>query len=399
MSNNFKVLEISIIFCVLFILTLSNIILSASNFVSELNFFFYLVYLLIFSYSFLKFSDNPNNKFIFIQYIYLIKIPLIAVLHYIMLVFYDGGDMQGYYYSVVEGSGFWKVKFHGLTNVDFVKTLNSVFFSLFPVSFYGFELFSGILSAFIYYLFYRLFSNYSERNTYIFLVFLCIPSVALFSSYVGKETYILPAIFLAFYIVHRYQQKKMGLICLVIFFSLIAIFAGLIRAYQGLILFLSLYLMVMSFSKFWLLLSSFFAFILLYLVYPYLSLIFFGEASDLTSFYRLLNRAYSGGNLTLEPLSFPFSLLQVFRPFPWEFHNLFSLYVSLESMALLFLCLYLVTKNFGYIVRRIKSNKIYLFTFYYVFINLFLFSFSDNLGDLVRRKIYFIPFLLVLLIR
>ena len=374
-------------------------ILSASNFVSELNLFFYLVYLLIFSYSFLRFSDASNDKFIFIQYIFLIKIPLIAILHYIMLVFYDGGDMQGYYYSVVESSDFWKMEFYGLTNVDFVKTLNSIFFSFFPVSFYGFELFSGVLSAFVYYLFYRLFSYYSERDTYIFLIFLCIPSVALFSSYVGKETYILPAIFLAFYIVHCYQQKKVGLISLVLFFSLVAIFAGLIRAYQGLILLLSLYLMLMSFSKFWLLFSSFLAFILLYFIYPYLSLIFFGESSDLTSFYRLLNRAYSGGNLSLEPLFFPLSLLQVFRPFPWEFHNLFSLYVSVESMALLFLCLYLVTKNFGYIVRRIKANKIYLFTFYYVFINFFLFSFSDNLGDLVRRKIYFISFLLVLLVR
>lgn len=399
MSNSFKSLQFGLIFCVFFIITLSSAFFSASNIVSEVNFGFYLLYLFLFSYSFLNFSDNSNSKVLFIQYIYLIKIPLIAILHYIMVDFYDGGDMQGYYYSVVEGRDFWKAEFYGLTNVDFIKTLNSVFFSFFPVSFYGLELFSGVLSAFIYYLFYCLFKKYSEKNIHVFLIFLCIPSVALFSSYVGKETYILPAIFLAFYTVHCYHQKKLGFISFVLLFFVISVFSGLIRAYQGLILLLSLYLMIMSFSKFWLLLSSLFSVVLLYFVYPYLSIMFFGEISDLSSFYKLLNRAYSGGNLTLEPLFFPLSLLQSFRPFPWEFHNLLSLYISIESMALLTLCLYLVTKNFRYIVRRIKSNKVYLFAFYYVLINLFVFSFSDNLGDLVRRKIYYIPFLLILLVR
>ena len=114
------------------------------------------------------------------------------------------------------------------------------------------------------------------------------------------------------------------------------------------------------------------------------------------------NLTYQGGSAfqvgdISDPLTFPMTMSTIlFRPFPWEAHNLQALIQSLEGVLLMGLILWRI-KSLGKAVVSSISN-IYL-RYILVFIISFTIAFSviSNFGLLARQRAMVLPFFLMLI--
>ena len=334
---------------------------------------------------------------LFITFV-LYKLMIVFILHQLIFKLYDGGDFNGYYFHVVDALIQGEPGFNGFNNVPFIQYLNYYLFQLLPNSLLGLEVLSGLTSFISSLIIYSVLVKYTQNKELLFIILMLIPSVVLFSSFTGKETYALLAFSLFVYIFdsYHYSKKKFRLIIALIF---LVIFIGLIRSYHMLIILLSMYFLLMSKGVPSFLANLVLIFIAYFVFYPSIFQFIFGYEYTGMTLSESMNIAYSGGNLMLESLPFPLSLLQSFRPFPWEAHSILSLYVSFESAVALLFIIYAFFKYKWLIVDRIKNNLLYKFLFFYSLISLIIFSFDPNLGDLVRKKVYYFPILLALFIK
>ncbi|MBS1506743.1 MAG: hypothetical protein JSS79_08860 [Bacteroidetes bacterium] len=87
--------------------------------------------------------------------------------------------------------------------------------------------------------------------------------------------------------------------------------------------------------------------------------------------------------------------VSLFRPYPWEVHNLLIAFSSLESTAFLFLTLYCLFRYFPQVSRSWSSPDV-LFCFSFSLIFAFVVGISTyNFGSLARYKIPLLPFYLI----
>ena len=90
----------------------------------------------------------------------------------------------------------------------------------------------------------------------------------------------------------------------------------------------------------------------------------------------------------------------LFRPYPWEYLNPMVLAASLESMAMLFMLLFLFIKVGPLNIRRIAiDSPVLLFSFFFtIFTAIMAGGIAFNFGTLIRYKIPLIPFYFIFII-
>ena len=324
------------------------------------------------------------------------KIPITLFLMYLFFTRYGGGDLQGYYFQVVDSIFSNSFSFH-FSGVQAVQSINYLFFQIFPNSLWGMSLIYASLSFIAYLILFKIFYQYSFNRKYLFILLFFIPTIAMQSSFFGKDGYallMLNMIFASFYMIYE-KNKRIYWIILAISLLLL----GAIRLYQLAFVVVALYLFFISRNKISFIIGSIFALILSIFVFNIIISTFLSFSSiDNFNFSKALSVAYTGGSLMLDPFPVPLNMLQIFRPFPWEANNAFLFLASIEKIVVLLFLLFLFKKYYKQIVYRIKNISIYRFLFFYTIVVWFIFSFDTNMGDLLRRNIYILPYLVILVV-
>jgi len=130
----------------------------------------------------------------------------------------------------------------------------------------------------------------------------------------------------------------------------------------------------------------------------------FLKAESVSAGFKVIHKlgqdtAY-GGSMTAANESLSSRLVQapflLFRPFPWEVHNMQAAVASLEGV-LLFWLLWSWRRDFLSGVRRIRSDATVLFSIIYcLFYSVMLASALSNIGLIARQRVLMAPFALML---
>jgi len=105
--------------------------------------------------------------------------------------------------------------------------------------------------------------------------------------------------------------------------------------------------------------------------------------------------AFQGVDIS-NPLNFPAAMVTVlFRPFPWEAHNLLALIQSLEGVIAMSLVLWRI-KSLGRMLVSSISNSYIRFILIYIIAFVITFSSVQNFGTLVRWRTMMLPFFFIL---
>lgn len=355
---------------------------------SEFN-LLYLLYFVILSYFIIKYLLKMKNKFFIIFVFY--KLPISVFLLYLLFNRYSGGDFEIYYKLPISIFKDWNLFYEAILPSKFIH----LFFRLFPISLLGLSFLYALISYIGYILVYKVIRKNllaKEEKWVIFYMFFLSPTIVLQTNYIGKDGLV---IFLIGVIFTLLEKSKMGWSkFLGIGFLIYVIFS--IRAYQGIIMVLVfiLYSFLKKYKGKIIFFTLFFGTLISKFIVPKIAEILYPRYSGM-NLTEILERAYLGGNLMLSSFAWPFNFLQIFRPFPWEINNLYFLIVSLELSVIFLIIIYVFINN----IKNIKfnfDNKIFKFSFIYVFVNVYIFSFNPNMGDLTRRRIYFMPILITL---
>jgi hypothetical protein len=327
----------------------------------------------------------------------LAKLMFAYLMTYLLITQYEFGDLHLYYAFARDLSLEKNIdEVNLLWGAHIVAVLNSFIFMVFPPSIYGLATITGISSFLYSYDLIRSFDNYLKKSYLFFAaaLLLFLPVLGTQSGYIGKETYVLPFLGFIFYS-YRFKQRITPRIA----FSIIAI--GLIRPYQAFVLVAAFVPTIILFARGTSKIKTLFITLLLLIAV----LLFFGSWLSYNisiildiGMEKFMAETYSSGNLTLDPFPQPFTILQNFRPFIWESHNLMSMVASVENMiplafGFIFALRYIRYRNFR---LQLHSNPFLVFTSIYVTLNLLIFMYNSNIGDLARRHIYYYPQIILL---
>ena len=327
----------------------------------------------------------------------LAKIVLAYLMTYLVINKYDFGDLPTYYTLAKElAAGDYSDWVSLMWGSYLVALANSLIFQLFPPSIYGLATFTGISSFLYCYFTIRSFDNYFSKPDLfnVAALLLLMPVFGAQSGYIGKETYILPLLGYVFFAFRIHQR-----ITVWVAMSVLAI--GMMRPYQAIALIATLLFTLVIATPRKKRLKSY----TVILLFASLGFIAFGSylithIELVTEFgaTQFLADTYAGGNLMLDPFPQPFTILQNFRPFFWEAHNLMAIVASAENMiplafASIFTLVFFGSRNFR---LHLLSNPFLVFASVYVILNLLMFMYNSNIGDLARRHIYYYPQLILL---
>lgn len=278
---------------------------------------FYSLLLLHISITFLNLSHIKNKIFlVFIFY----KVPLSILMLYFILYQWDGGDLPGYYFYVVESLKQKELLLEYYGNVHVIQNFNYLIFHILPNSLYGMMLLYATGSMFAYLIIYKIYKDYSFNNNLLFILLLMLPIITFQSSFFGKDAYILIFISLIFLVFDYLSKNKIISIekfIYILLFLLCLYFIYLIRSYQALMIICALYMTFISRNKFFFILGSLLGLIISILLINIIISNFFAHIGFTgINISAALSVIYEGGSLMLEPFIMPFHMLQIFRPFP-----------------------------------------------------------------------------------
>lgn len=392
-----------------------NIIKDGNYYGSE-HIFFYLLLTLVLLYIAILTLDLAHIKAKILAVFILWKIPLAMGFLYITMTRYLGGDFHLYYEVPAlcnrDNSAFF---LKPLSDTNLISYFNYQFFRIMPISIFGLVLIYALLSFIAFLILYKIFKEYTQWKGLLFILLFLLPSIAMQSSYVGKEGVILCCICVMFFIIDKYSlSNNKERIWLLIFLLITVMLIYKIRVYQFLmiinVLIGALFYRAKGLKRVFILtviigiIGINILFIKNRIMYGTTSPSEFAQyypnhEYSLFSIKDFINIIYLSGSLMLKPYPFPFQLLQIFRPFLWETNSLFSHLNSIELTLLLIFYVGCLIKNFSLIKTRISTIPVYTVLAFYSLISIFAFSFDPNMGDLSRRRSYVIPFLSILLLK
>jgi hypothetical protein len=106
--------------------------------------------------------------------------------------------------------------------------------------------------------------------------------------------------------------------------------------------------------------------------------------------------AFQIGDIS-NPLTFPIAMMTlIFRPFPWEAHNLQALLQSLEGVLMMGLIIWRM-ESLGRAVVSSTSNAYLLYIILFIVGFTFTFSVTSNFGLLARQRTMLFPFFFMLI--
>lgn len=354
----------------------------------------------IFAYLLLTYFFLRYDRSCFLVGLFSLPLKLVysILILFSILRFWDYGDLATYYDLAVSISRGGENVLNLFWGSYIVAVFNSAIFYVFGESLVGLAFLATLASYLYFLLLYSAVTRVTRTESWMLLAVLVLfPGLGAQSSYIGKEMYILPLIGMIFWSFSRVRINYV-----VVVFCLLLI--GIIRPYQGAMVLgtalLTIFLVSRTKEKFLtLIFGSLLVPLFLFLTGGGLSSII-GKILDV-GLIGFMTSVYGVGNTGLPALPFPFSVLQVFRPFPYEAHNALALFKSLENLFFMVFFFYLIF-NARFLVKRANwllgkvEFRFFVFCLLYFLINFTLFSFSQNIGDLSRRQVYFIPQLIII---
>ncbi len=252
-----------------------------------------------------------------------------------------------------------------------------------------FALLSSILNSYKF--------SMSNKNKIWIYIFIFLPSLNLWSALLGKDAFSFLAICLSIYSFTNSINYFL--------FFLSVIIMLLVRPYIALAMFLSFVISMIFSSRYKLHTKIFLGIICLYLCSVFIYFVANFVGIEAINFYSLKNYIYSrkllysDSNAFIDITTMPL-LLQLFtyafRPLPFEAHNFFALFASLDNVLLLILFI----KGIVNFLRKQKSvmlkNNLYLWS-YVVIVWSTLAVTTSNLGLANRQKWMFLPALYYLI--
>lgn len=301
----------------------------------------------------------------------------------------QGGDALNYYSKSLTAD-FSSFKPAGLPTF-----IASIFTKYFEASYLNVTLIFGLIGTTGLILLYLSLKSFLIHLSKIWHLILFIPSMSFWSSGLGKDSISFCAICLFIYSI--VSQKKIAFI-----FSVLIMF--MVRPHIALTMSVSfiLYYIVRSqihliFKLLTLPIMIFGAFILTSFVQSYVGI---EEASieGLGDYIDKRQGANLGGgsSLDISSMSYPMQMFTyIFRPLPFDAHNIVSGVTSIENTLILILFLFLFTKTS---IKNLLMDTNLLLFIYFLFTCTILALTTANLGIATRQKWMFMPVVLYLLI-
>lgn len=330
-------------------------------------------------------------RFVIIFFAY--KLPLSFCMLYLLLDRYGTGDIKIYFWNLFS-DGFF------VSNSGVTVQVNRFLFSFLPVSLLGLSVIMAFVGMLGYVILFGLFGGVARDSFQFLCVVFLIPTVGLMSGFIGRDSYNILALSCFYYCFYKLSvsSKKVLWIILVTFFALVLFW---FRKYIGLMAIFSVGLcLITKKMPFWVVALTSVA-VFFVLSFPYI-IGFLGLMIN-PSLFKLglsygLRGAYAGGTHMLEPWPGILKVFQVFRPFPWEAENLPGLLAGFENLVILFFIVYRLFFIKKSILLSYADTLWVRLVFIFSVLYWTVFSFSANVGDLTRRRIYFIPMVLALLL-
>lgn len=329
----------------------------------------------------------------------LVKIYLLFIWHtifsviYFIYTLYNQADARKYYrlsltddLSIHPGTGF----------VYYITSLCSKFLE---ASYFNTALFYNLVGTLGLVFLYKSLRVFLRELPSYWVLILFIPSMSFWSTGIGKDAISFFATCLFLYAVTK--SKRTLLLATISF-----IIMFMVRPHIASIMLVSyvIYFIIQSkvhsiFKLFFLPLIGIGIFLSVGFVQEYIGL----EEASLNSIAGYIDERQNsnlggGSSLDIASMSYPMQMFTyVFRPLPFEAHNIVSFITAFENTALLLLFLYISVKiRFDFKVF-VQGKLLWLFT--YVFLTCTILAVTTaNLGIATRQKWMFMPVLLYLLI-
>ena len=248
---------------------------------------------------------------------------------------------------------------------------------------------------------------HSRRVRFLASLFVFMPSISYWSSALGKDAIAFMAVGLALWSAIELNRRVMTMIAAILIMLLVRPHvAGMLVIALGVAIIFSENAkpaFILGFACVLALAGA--------VLIPFaLSYVGFDQGGDLKTYVEKrqgYNLGY-GGSLDISKMSLPLQLFTyIFRPLPYEAHNLFALVTSIENVALLVLCVSAAASKlriFQFISSAKKTRgagldfmlprSVYYFLFAYVLIAWPLMAvMTSNLGIATRQKWMLLPFL------
>ena len=349
----------------------------------------------------------------------ILKLGFSLLLIWIGTVIYGGtGDAFGYHYRGAQIAQYiGRLQFDQVIpffrwSTDFIDFFTGVIYSITgPTLYGGFLTYAclGFLGSYFFYRAFRVAFPQGNRRLYAILVFF-FPSILLWSNGIGKDALIFLCLGLFTYgVAQLYRVRLSGFVPLAL--GLLGVMW--IRPHIAAILILAIIVgffiqgvgrgtarLVISVTG--LLVVGGFVWFLLPQLMAFLSI----EGLSLEGVLNLLERqqslSFTGGSAfqsvdISNPLNFPMAMVTVlFRPFPWEAHNLLSLIQSLEGLIFVGLVLWRV-KSLGRALVSSISNPYIRFIIIFIIAFIVAYNSTQNFGTLARWRTMMLPFFFILM--
>jgi len=349
----------------------------------------------------------------------LLKLGVAMVRYWVAFGVYEGSaDALRYHRSGTAIAQYiWRLEFEGVVpflqwGTNFIEFFTGVIYSVVGPTLYGGYIIYALLAFLGSYCFYRAFRiAFPEGNKrlYAILVFL-FPSILFWANGIGKDALIFLCIGLYGYGVAKLTRNQLqGLVPLVL--GLLG--ALCIRPHITALLVLAFILafMIRGTGKravrpaafiLGLLAVGGLAWFLIPRAMAYVGLEELSLEGVLGVLQLTQGLTLRGGSAfqvmdITNPLAFPMTMITLlFRPFPWEAHNLQALIQSLEGGLVMCLVLWRI-KSLSKAVASTISNTYTRYILFYIIAFVVTFSVISNFGILVRERAMLLPFFFMLI--
>ena len=349
----------------------------------------------------------------------LLKLSFAIVRLWVTFGLYGGiADASDYHsWGITIAQHIWRLEFDQIVpflqwGTDFIRFLTGVIYSFIGPTLYGGYLIYATLAFLGSYCFYRAFRvafPQGNKRLYASLVFL-FPSILFWPNGIGKDAVIFLCIGLSAYGSALLMQERLKGVALLVsgllatlcirphiaaLLALAYVLAFLVRGvgkrvYRPATFIIGL---LVTGGLVWFLLPRALDFLGLYELSPETVFGFLQLQQSLT---------FQGGSAfqvidILNPLAFPMAMgTLLFRPFPWEVHNLQALIQSLEGVLVMGLVLWRI-KSLGKAVASLISDNYIRYILIYTITFISAFSVISNFGILARERAMLLPFFFMLI--
>lgn len=347
------------------------------------------------------------------------RLAFSLVRHFSSFVLYGGAaDAAGYHkHGMIVAQHIWQLNFADVEpylewGTRFIEFFTGIIYTLFGPDIYTGYLFFGVIAFFGSYYFFKAFQEaFPKGNITLFaLLIFFFPSLLFWSNGIGKDAPIF--LFLAIFayggaLVHK---RTRGFVFLLIGLLGVLWIRPHIAAISAMAFILASLLGPQknrrsgSIVSFLLLIGA--AGVFVWFVVPMIGT--FIGLDEITP-QSLLERFQVQGDRTLQggsafnsiditkPQGFPLALITLlFRPFPWESHNILAFIQSLEGMLLLCLVIWRIRSIISGI-SAVLSNTYIRYIVIYLVCFIIIFSMVANFGIIARERTMFLPFFFMLI--